>query len=544
MNIPNTRIRPRHGLHIHGTIARFGMALIALSLALVPVSATLAVGPIWLPTVQATQTSFDNIHPVMATYHNHAFILTTRDVGAEPEEQVYFTTNASGAWTTRLLSAHGPGSAYGAQWTALTIDPSINRLYAAWVRPPTTALGPSSLWVWTSDDAGSTWHGPTTIAQGQFSEPPDIVAAHGKAYVAFSAAPDKHTAPCNDTTSRTADVMLTTFAGGHWSAPRNLTSCVAGAQALSFDGPKLALDETSGHLYLVSDSQESNLWYMDNAAGSWSTPHRIVTAMDDLGQSYGGYRYDYRIAIAAGTVYVAYDDRAPGHAATPYGYHDVFLAIHPLGGSWTLQRVTQDPNNCVKAQVSLVTRAGRLGLAFITFGGASCAGSSARRTPYPRSGRAHPGTGGPAPSRRRPATTAPARRSPATATSSAWWSSVAVPAAMPMHMATCTTHPNSSTWWGQLSHSSPSLPWPHRPPSRCAGARKTRRLVPAWPTMSSRSATTVAPSRRLWPRRARASWSTRTSWQVTAIRSAYVAGPRQQLGWVGLREHPGTMTRW
>lgn len=375
MNNPSASVRPLHGRRIHGTMAQLGMVLAALALALVPVSTTLAVGPIWLPTTQATHTSFDNIHPVMATYRNDAFILTTRDTGAATE-QVYFTTNASGAWTTRLLSAHGPGAAYGAQWTAMAIDPSINRLYAAWVRPPTTSLGPASLWMWTSDDAGSTWHGPTTIATGQFSEPPDIVAAHGKAYVAFTAAPEKQTAACDDTTSRTADVMLSTFAGGRWSSPRNLTSCVAGAEALSFDGPKLALDESSGHLYLVSDSQESNLWYMDNAAGSWSTPRRIVTAMDDLGQSYGGYRYDYRIAITAGTVYVVYDDRAPGHAATPYGYHDVFLAIHPKGGSWTLQRVTQDPNNCVKAQVALVARAGRLGLAFITFGGAACAGSS------------------------------------------------------------------------------------------------------------------------------------------------------------------------
>ena len=268
-------------------------------------------------------------------------------------------------------------SAYGAQWTAIAIDPSINRLYAAWVRPPITPLGPASLWVWTSDDAGNTWHGPTTVASGQISEPPDIVAAHGRAYIAFTAAPDKHTAACTDTTSRTSDVMVATFAGEHWSAPQNLTSCATGAKALSFDGPKLALDDASGYLYLVSDSEESNLWYMDNDAGSWSPPRRIVTAMSDLGQFLGGYRYDYRIAITAGTVYVAYDDRAPGHAATPYGYHDVFLAIHPKGGSWTLQRVTQDPNNCVKAEVALVARAGRLGLAFISFGSGACAGSSA-----------------------------------------------------------------------------------------------------------------------------------------------------------------------
>lgn len=234
----------------------------------------LAEGPIWLPTVPATQTSFDNINPAMATYRNHAFILTTRAIGAEPEEQVYVTTNASGAWTTRLLSAHGPGASYGAQWTAIAIDPSINRLYAAWVRPSATPLGPASLWVLTSDDNGNTWHGPTTIASGQISEPPDIVAAHGRAYVAFTAAPDKRTASCNDTTSRTSDVMLATFAGGHWSSPRNLTSCATGAKALSFDGPKLALDESSGHLYLVSDSEESNLWYMDNAAGTWSAPQR------------------------------------------------------------------------------------------------------------------------------------------------------------------------------------------------------------------------------------------------------------------------------
>lgn len=373
MTTYNAPVRRVRGRRIRGTIA-LGLAL--ATLALVPTSTTLAAGPIWLATTQITHTSFDNLHPTMATYRNHAFILTTRDIGVEREEQVYVTTNASGAWTTRLLSAQGPAAGYGAQWTAIAIDPSINRLYAAWVRPPTTPLGPASLWVWTSDDAGNIWSGPTTIARGQFSEPPAIVTAHGRAYVAFTAAPDKKTAPCNDTTRRTSDVMLSTFAGGHWSAPQNLTSCVPSAQALSFDGPKLALDEASGHLYLVSDSQESNLWYLDNATGAWSAPRRFVTTMSDLGQSYGGYGYDYRIAVTAGTVYVAYDDRDPGRAATPYGYHDIFLAIHPLGGSWTLQRVTQDANNCVKAQVALVARAGRLGLAFIDFGGASCAGSS------------------------------------------------------------------------------------------------------------------------------------------------------------------------
>src|SRR5262249_42728272 len=114
MNIPNDPVRPLHGRRINGTMARLGLLLTPLAMALGPVSTTLAAGPIWLPTVQATHTTFDNIHPVMATYRNHAFILTTRDMGAEREEQVYFTTNTSGAWTTRLLSAHGPGAAYGA----------------------------------------------------------------------------------------------------------------------------------------------------------------------------------------------------------------------------------------------------------------------------------------------------------------------------------------------------------------------------------------------------------------------------------------------
>ena len=81
-------------------------------------------------------------------------------------------------------------------------------------------------------------------------------------------------------------------------------------------------------------------------------------------------------------VYVVYDDVRPS-GPTPYGYHDVFLASHAVGspaGAWARQRVTQDPHNCLKLQVALVARAGRLDLAYIAFRGASSA--SGAEPPY------------------------------------------------------------------------------------------------------------------------------------------------------------------
>src|SRR5262249_31158751 len=159
--------------------------------------------------------------------------------------------------------------------TALAIDPSTRRLYAAWAYPQ--PHGPDTLGVWTSADAGATWTGPTIIATGTFAGPPSIVAGQGKAYVAVATAPGP-SEPCSDAGSRGADVVVASADGPAWSPVRNLTSCAPHTVA-GFRAPKLALDE-SGHLYLVTSGQEAGrptrtLWYLDTVAGGWSAPARV-----------------------------------------------------------------------------------------------------------------------------------------------------------------------------------------------------------------------------------------------------------------------------
>jgi hypothetical protein len=125
--------------------------------------------------------------------------------------------------------------------------------------------------------------------------------------------------------------------------------------------PKLALD--GGHLYLVSaNSTDStwDLWYADNAGGTWSRPVRITHRRDnDL------YHSDYSIAASQGSAYVAYTAYTGSGGGWSFGNHDIFLAVRPQGGPWTVGNVTKEPYNCDKYSPALVARAGRIGLAYV-----------------------------------------------------------------------------------------------------------------------------------------------------------------------------------
>jgi len=355
-------------------------ALAALAAALVPLSLASAVGFMWLPAVQATYLTLppeqNLLHPAMASYHNAAFILTTRyngSQGAATTSNVFLTIGTPASvpgtdrWTTHQISSRGPDYVTIMNGTtSLAIDPSTHRLYAAWVYHLTACHNPAgcdAVGVWTSSDFGSSWSGPTKLAVGQFNGPPSVLAAPGKAYVAFTAG--THPGPCNDTTSRGADVLLTTYDGSAWSTPQNLTSCVSGQETRAFAGAKLALDDGTGHLHLVSDTNDdlSGLWYMDNVGGTWSQPVHIVPHADSLPQE-SGVSYDYSIAASDGVTYVAYVHN-PHQPKTTYGYHDLYLTMRPDGGTWTPGDVTHDAANCDEHDVSLVARHGRVGLAYI-----------------------------------------------------------------------------------------------------------------------------------------------------------------------------------
>src|SRR5262249_1362868 len=245
--------------------------------------------------------AFPLYHPALATYRNHAYVLSTRPV-EDKSDSVYFTTNESGAWTTQLLSADGPdGRFYLDDRTSLAIDPTTKRLYAMWVhRLSETSDAGSVLVLWTREASG-TWHGPTTLFTGHpnsgQSSPASMVVADGKAYVAFVGRGGE---ACS-THADDDNVMPISYDGSQWSPPRNLTSCVAAGHPAPFLYPKLALD--GGHLYLVSAvlSQSWDLFYMDNVGGSWSPPrqitrHRIGTSTRGSGGMFTPF--DYSIAAS------------------------------------------------------------------------------------------------------------------------------------------------------------------------------------------------------------------------------------------------------
>ena len=350
--------------------------LAALLTALLALTTATAIGPVWLPTVRAAHLPFSDVALALATYRHHAYMLSTRldPTRSDAPAGVYFTTDESGAWTTRLLSARAPLQLIEENQTALALDPNTRRLYAAWAynaRPGYDTIG-----VWTRDAAG-TWRGPRAISTLSSEGPASVVAAQGKVYVAFTAQEDASSAPCHN--SRT-DVFVTAYDGSTWSAPQNVTNCVSGlANGDNFYAPRLALD--GGHLYLTSANSSHatwDLWYMDNAGGPWSRPVRITHGREnDL------YHYDYSIAASEGTAYVAYTAYTGVQGGGTFGHHDVFLATHAPGGSWTFRDVTKEPYNCDKYAPALVARAGRLALAYVfaDVNSGACGSSAAASEP-------------------------------------------------------------------------------------------------------------------------------------------------------------------
>lgn len=299
----------------------------------------------------------------MATYRNHAYILWLGDPPAgQTYYQVYYTTNASGAWTTRLLTSAGPsfGGGLGGRRALIAVDPTIKRLYAVW--PVATGL-----MLYTSDNEGTTWQGPTTLIKtGAITIYPDIAlaAGGGKVAVAFhGSASDFGKGACK--ASGPNDIFVLTYSGSTWSPAQNVTSC-ASAQAGGWRTQQLAYDETTGRFALVAqdDSNDYRLWFAESKGATWSTP--TPTPMTHLVTGAGNiYNGDCRVAAAGGTTYVAYPlSTKPGAG---FSYVDVYLATRPPGQGWTVQRVTHDPLNCQKADVTLAARPGRIALAYRWF---------------------------------------------------------------------------------------------------------------------------------------------------------------------------------
>jgi hypothetical protein len=351
--------------------------LAALLTALLALTTATASGPVWLPTVRAAHLPSRYVALALATYRNHAYVLSTRldPTRSDVPVGVSVTTNESGAWTTRLLSAKAPLQLIEENQTSLALDPGTRRLYAAWAynaRPGYDTIG-----VWTRDVAG-TWRGPRAISTLSSEGPASVVAAQGKVYVAFTAQEDASSAPCHN--SRT-DVFVTAYDGSTWSAPQNVTNCISGlADGDTFYAPRLALD--GSHLYLTSANASHatwDLWYLDKAGGTWSRPVQITHRREnDL------YHYDYSIAASEGTAYVAYTAYTGVQGGGTFGHHDVFLATHALGGAWTVRDVTKEPYDCDKYAPALVARAGRLGLAYVfaDVNSGACGSSSAASEPF------------------------------------------------------------------------------------------------------------------------------------------------------------------
>jgi hypothetical protein len=328
--------------------------IVAFAAALAAVSTGHASGTFWLPTKQASDASFDHVNPVLEAYHNHAYALSARVNGSSAVTSVFFSTNESGRWTTQLLSNSGPHNTYSGEFTSLAVDSSTGRLYAVWAY--SKSPGVDAVGVWTRDPGGK-WGGPADVMTGGFlGGQPTIVAHNGKAYASFVSS--IVVGACNDETTRSGDVQVVSFDGITWSAPQNLTSCVSDSSILGFSNPKLAVDE-NGRPYLVSTAN-GDLWYDDNATGSWSDPVQITHGAkipDSVGTSLQTF---YGIAASSGAAHVTYV-RQSGAS------YDVLLMTHPLGGSWSspVQVSPRDPHNCPKFGVSIVANAGRVGVSYV-----------------------------------------------------------------------------------------------------------------------------------------------------------------------------------
>src|SRR5437868_6964703 len=75
--------------------------IVALCLPLWSLTSAHASGVFWLPTQKASDPSFDHLNPVLATYHNRAYVLSVRVNGASEVTSVFFSTDESGKWTTQ-----------------------------------------------------------------------------------------------------------------------------------------------------------------------------------------------------------------------------------------------------------------------------------------------------------------------------------------------------------------------------------------------------------------------------------------------------------
>lgn len=333
----------------------------------------MASGPIWLGTQQGAFTATNKSAPSMATYRNHAYILWLGDPPTgQSDYQVYYTTNASGAWKTRLLSSTGPGpggESGNSSNPLIAVDPTLKRLYAVWTAGSTPNGG--GLVLYTSDDEGATWQGPTTLVKNG----PETIAADlalavggGKAAVAFHGNPhDFDVKPaCQNSV---ADVLAMTYNGTAWSPLQDVSSCV-GAQANGFRTQRLAYDETTGRFSLVAedDSGKYRLWYAQSSGATWSTPTLIPTTHVLEIDNYNG---DYRIAAAGGATYVVYPQAVP--PGKNFCCVDIFLGAYRSDPGWTTQRVTQDPLNCQKFDVALAARPSRIALAYRWGGDVRCA---------------------------------------------------------------------------------------------------------------------------------------------------------------------------
>jgi hypothetical protein len=337
--------------------------LIGLFLAflLPPAMPAAASGGVWLATQQATFSATNKSVPSIATYRNHAYILWLSDpLPGHTYYQVYYTTNASGAWKTRLLAGVGPeaGGALDGPRMLIAVDPTVKRLYAVW--PVATGLI-----LYTSDNEGATWHGPITLVKDPFPSAisPDIAlaAGGGKVAVAFhGGVRDFGKGACKEI--GLGDIFVLTYNGTTGSPPQNVTSC-SSDQANGFRTQQLAYDETTGRFSLVAldDSGKFRLWFAQGSGATWSKP--ALTPMTHLVTGAGNfYNGDYRVAATGGATYVAYPlSTKPGAG---FSNVDVYLAMHRPGQGWAVQRVTHDPLDCQKFDVALAARPDRVALAY------------------------------------------------------------------------------------------------------------------------------------------------------------------------------------
>ena len=181
----------RRGRSVTRRIALAGALLMGLLGALVPLAPAAASGAIWLHTQQATFMKVTNESVSMATYRDHAYILWLEEDASHTYDWVYYTTNASGAWKTRLLSKAGPPGSVTDQYRALiAVDPTLKRLYAVW--PINLAHG-GALDLYTSDDEGATWKWkrhldgrPDQAISDEYHYPSVIQARDGAIHVTYS----------------------------------------------------------------------------------------------------------------------------------------------------------------------------------------------------------------------------------------------------------------------------------------------------------------------------------------------------------------------